>query len=117
MATSDHHGTGIVATLLFCSIVTGCAADTGTTASPITIEPPSFTLQPGAEKFYCYYTTLPTTEATAFTRITSKMTPGSHHMIVFETKTPKRPDGTFEECTGFGIMSPGGGIPDVPAWL
>ncbi len=96
--------------------LTACSTD-ASTPKPITVDAPAFTLQPGEEKLYCYYTTLPTTEPTGFSRITSSMTPGSHHMIVFEARQPKRPDGTFEECTGFGIESPDGGIPDIPAWL
>ena len=76
-----------------------------------TIQTPSFTLQPGEEKFYCFYTTLPTTEVRGIHAMASHMTPGSHHMIVFKTETQQQPDGTFVECQNFGMGN------DLPVWL
>jgi hypothetical protein len=81
----------------------------------ITIDTPSFTLQPGEEKFYCYYTTLTNAEATGIHKMSSRMPPGSHHMIVFKTRTAKEPDGTFAECENFGMGA--GGLTDIPVWL
>jgi hypothetical protein len=80
----------------------------------IAIQTPSFTIQPGEEKFYCYFTSLPATSDTGVYRFTSSMTPGSHHMIVFKTKTAQAADGTFGECDGFGQ---GSGLADIPVWL
>jgi hypothetical protein len=85
------------------------------TGETIAIETPSFTLQPGEEKFYCYYTTLPNAQRTGIYRMRSSMPPGSHHMIVFKTRTAKAPDGTLAECENFGMGD--GGIADLPVWL
>jgi hypothetical protein len=96
--------------------LTACSNDDETvTGETLTIDTPSFTLQPGEEKFYCYYTTLPTAEATGIYRMASSMPPGSHHMIVFKTRTALEPDGTLAECENFG-MGPGG-FTDIPMWL
>lgn len=105
--------------LLFVALIAGsagCAGESGPQLSDehVIIDTPSFTLQPGEEKFYCYYTTLPT-EATGIHRMTSVMPPGSHHMIVFKTQNATQPDGTFGECSNFG--GGGGGIADIPVWL
>lgn len=82
-------------------------------ATTIELEVPAFTVQPGAEKFYCYYTTLPTSRAVGVHHIKSQMTGGSHHMIVFKTKAPVAPDGTLVECEDFGME----GTQDMPVWL
>jgi hypothetical protein len=109
-----------VALFLSLTIITACTEDSlapPTTPERMTIDTPPFTLSPGdREKFYCYYTTLPTTEAVGLRRIASRMTPGSHHMIVFTHKTKQQPDGTLVECDGFG-MGPGGGFSEIPVWL
>lgn len=80
----------------------------------ITIQTPSFTLQPGEEKFYCLYTTLPVDQDSGVHRVASHMTPGSHHMIVFKTKTQLEADGTFKECSNFGA---GDNMSNIPVWL
>jgi hypothetical protein len=81
----------------------------------ITIDTPSFMLQPGEEKFYCYYTTLPNAQPTGVHQVSSSMPPGSHHMILLKTRTAQAADGTFAECTNFGMGN--GGLADIPAWL
>jgi hypothetical protein len=102
--------------LALASTLAACSdAPESTVGETITIDTPSFTLQPGDEKFYCYYTTLPNAEATGIHRMASSMTPGSHHMIVFKTRTPQMPDGTFAECQNFGMGS--GGLANIPVWL
>src|SRR5690606_22899816 len=93
---------------------TACSDETAP-GETITIETTAFTLQPGEEKFYCYHTTQPNAEATGIHRMTSRMPAGSHHMIVYKTREAKAPDGTLEECEGFGMGS--GGLGDVPVWL
>lgn len=94
--------------------VTACSDDSAS-GETLTIDTPSFTLQPGEEKFYCYYTTLPTTEATGIYRMASSMPSGSHHMIVYKTRTAQQPDGTLMECEDFGMGS--GALTDIPVWL
>ena len=95
--------------------LTACSDDEPVSGETFTIDTPSFTLQPGEEKFYCYYTTLPNAEATGIRRAASIMPPGSHHMIVFKSRTAREPDGTLMECENFGMGS--GGITDIPMWL
>jgi hypothetical protein len=74
---------------------------------------PEFEMAPGSETFKCWYTTIPTDTEVAAVKFSSKMTPGSHHFIVYTTEQPLRPDGTFEDCDGAG----GGSLADAPVWL
>ena len=76
------------------------------------ISTPELVLGPGEEKTFCYFTSLPTTETVAVKRYVSAMTEGSHHMIVFLTREPAQPEGTFAECNKVGLAS---GV-DVPLW-
>lgn len=101
--------------LVVSGLLAACGDSGPALGDTITIDTPSFVLQPGEEKFYCYYTTLPNTEAIGAHRFTSSMPAGSHHMIVFKTKKAMAPDGTFAECDNFGMGD--GGIADVPVWL
>jgi hypothetical protein len=100
--------------LLLALAVAACGDDPAP-GETITFETPSFVLQPGEEKFYCYYTTLRNAEKTGVYRMSSSMPPGSHHMIVFKTRTEKAADGTFAECENFGMGD--GGLADLPVWL
>ena len=95
---------------------TACTDEPAPAGEKLALDTPSFTLQPGEEKFYCYYTTLPNAAQTGVYKMSSRMPPGSHHMIVFKTRTPKMPDGTLVECENFG-MGGGGGLSDLPVWL
>jgi hypothetical protein len=98
------------------------AADSGTEtlavpASGFQIVTPDYTIGAGDEKFFCYYTTLPATEAVGVTKYQSQLTPGSHHMILYATQTNLQPDGTMVECEdglfgGFGS----GGLSSIPVW-
>src|SRR5262249_50860994 len=72
---------------------------------------PEFTLQPGEEKFYCYYTTLPVAADTGVKSYASTMTPGSHHMILFFMPKQPQPDGTLVECQSLGGGSSLASIP------
>ena len=103
-----------IAALLLLLAFAACT-DSGLQGQKMAIDTPSFTLQPGEEKFYCYYTTLPNAEAAGIYHLSSSMTPGSHHMIVLKTMTPSQPDGTFAECQNFGMGA--GGLTDIPVWL
>lgn len=79
----------------------------------IQLQSPEFDLAPGEETFKCWYTSIPTQAEVAAVRFSSKMSPGSHHFIVYTTDKPQRPDGTFEDCQGTGGSSP----TDAPVWL
>jgi hypothetical protein len=104
-----------VAALSMLLALAACGDDPAVTGETIAIDTPSFMLQPGEEKFYCYYTTLPIAEPTGIYEVRSSMPPGSHHMIVFKTRTAKMPDGTLLECENFGMGD--GGLADLPVWL
>lgn len=73
---------------------------------------PDITIAPGEEVTYCYYFRTPNTEPMQINRWKSEMTPGSHHMIMFQTTNDIMPPGTVSssQC-GFG----GGGF-NVPIW-
>ncbi len=92
----------------------GCGTTPTLDEHLLTIQTPSFTIQPGEEKFFCYYTSLPVAESSGVHRVTSHMTPGSHHMIVFKTTAPLEAEGTFKECTNFGA---GMDLQTIPVWL
>ena len=81
-------------------------------ASGYQITTPDFTINPGEEKYMCFYTTLPNADALGVKSYKSKMTPGSHHMIVFTTTTPVQPDGMLVECGG-GVPMDKNGLPAV----
>ena len=98
--------------LLIAPLVAAACSGADPADETFTIQTPSFTLQPGEEKFFCFYTTLPTTEVRGIHAMASHMTPGSHHMIVFKTETQQQPDGTFVECQNFGMRGQ-----DLPVWL
>jgi hypothetical protein len=69
---------------------------------------PVIELQPGAEVTYCYYTRMPNTEMVGVKQWESKMTPGSHHMIVYFTQTELKPAGTLTQdgCgAGLGVWT------------
>jgi hypothetical protein len=59
---------------------------------------PDYTIAAGDEKFFCYYTTLPSTTTVGVTKYQSQLVPGSHHMILYATPTNVEPDGTLVEC-------------------
>ena len=65
-----------------------------------TIESGEFQLQPGEEFTKCMYFTMPNTERVAVHKWVSDLTPGSHHMIMYQTLTGDQPpDGTVDDCT------------------
>lgn len=76
------------------------------------IEVPAFTLQPGEETLYCYYTTLPVAADTGVKGYSSTMTEGSHHMILFFMPEVTQPDGTLSQCDMFG----GATVTSVPVF-
>jgi hypothetical protein len=65
---------------------------------------PILELQPGAEVTYCYYTRMPNPEMVGVKQWESKMTPGSHHMILYFTQTELKPAGTLtQDGCGAGL--------------
>ena len=98
-------------------VAAACTSDPATSDPPdppgedvFTLTVPGFRVEPGDEIFMCYYTTLPLEEARAISRYQSRMTAGSHHMILFYQDEAERPDGTLEACgggpAGFGTRPP-----------
>jgi hypothetical protein len=79
------------------------------------IETPEITIQPGEEITYCYYFRTPHTEAYAVKRWESRMTPGSHHLILYFTNDLKMPDGTLSSSP-CGIMG-AGSLTNLPQWI
>ncbi len=76
--------------------------------SSFRITTPDIPIVRGEEETWCYYTTIPTTEALGVKRWSSTMTPGSHHLILYFGDTGK-PDGTLDQdCGG---LTGGSGIP------
>jgi hypothetical protein len=78
------------------------------------LKSPEIDLPAGSEHTYCWYTTVPLSAATGVKKWESKMTPGSHHLIVFMTSTAQKPDGTLVD--GCGITGGSGGLGNFPVW-
>jgi hypothetical protein len=78
------------------------------------ITTPEITLQPGQEVTYCYYFRTPNTDPYAIKRWASKMTPGSHHMILYFTPQLSQPEGTVT-ASNCGILA--GGSTNIPSWV
>jgi hypothetical protein len=56
---------------------------------------PSVDINPGAEVTYCYYLHTPNTVDLSIQKWASRMTPGSHHMILYLTPTDEQTPGTL----------------------
>jgi hypothetical protein len=69
---------------------------------------PTIDIAAGDEVTYCYYFRAPNTTELSIKRWASRMTPGSHHMIVYLTPTDRKTPGTMstESC---GFLSGGTG--------
>jgi hypothetical protein len=77
------------------------------------LKSPEITLQPGEESTYCWYTTVPLAAEAGVTKWESKMTPGSHHLIVYFTGTAQNTDNALtKSCNPLN----GGGAIDPPVW-
>lgn len=109
-------------------LVAACHGDTGTTGDDTTspdaavVDPPKrgfqvvspeITIPAGKEITYCYYFKTPNTEDLVIKRWVSKMSPGSHHMIMFTTATETKPAGTISD-TACGVTGSG---TNFPAWI
>lgn len=102
---------------------TGTPGDDTTTPDASVIDPPArgfqvvspeITIPAGKEITYCYYFKTPNTENLVIKRWVSKMSPGSHHMIMFTTPTEVKPAGTISdaEC---GVA--GASAQNIPSWI
>jgi hypothetical protein len=73
---------------------------------------PEVTINAGQEITYCWYFKTPNTEAYSIKRWVSKMTDGSHHMIMYFTPSLGMPEGTVS-ASGCGA----GGTSNIPSWI
>jgi hypothetical protein len=97
--------------------VAACGGERESSADQVhSIVTPIVTIAPGEEKFICFATSLPTTAEIGVKRWTSKMTPGSHHMIVYASDDAWAPDGTVKECPALSIIAGPSGRPPVWAY-
>jgi hypothetical protein len=73
---------------------------------------PEITIKAGEEVTYCWYTTLPNTTVAGVKKWESRMTEGSHHLILYFTASADAADGTIaKDCSGLG-----GGGANLPVW-
>lgn len=88
-----------------------CASDSMTNDPPeeaaFKIVSSDVTLAPGEEATKCFYFRTPNTEILHVHKWVSDMTPGSHHMIYFQTLNGTQPpDGTVDDCENAGTPLP-----------
>jgi hypothetical protein len=76
------------------------------------IRTPDVVIEAGQEITYCYYLRMPAATEVGVKRWQSRMTAGSHHMIVYFTPTEQQPEGTLS-ANGCGNL---GGITNLPVW-
>jgi hypothetical protein len=79
------------------------------------IKTPDIQIMPGQEITYCYYFHTPNTTPTVVKSWQSRMTPGSHHMILYLSGTADQPDGTLDPTGGCGVGA-SGNLSDLPVW-
>lgn len=79
------------------------------------LKSPEIEIPPGTngERTYCWYFRTPNAESLSIKRWVSKMTPGSHHMIVYFTSSLSQPEGTVSESNCGAV---GGGGLNLPSW-
>jgi hypothetical protein len=94
----------------------GCGDVDDTAGRTYQVTTPAFDVEPGGELTYCYYTRVGNDAPMGVRRWSSQMTEGSHHLILFRTAEPLRPDGTLEPCSGFGSGGLSDGFGSFPIW-
>lgn len=77
------------------------------------LKSPDITIQPGQEITYCWYFKTPNTEAFSIKRWQSKMSGGSHHLILYFTNSLSQPEGTVSSSN----CGAAGGASGAPAWV
>lgn len=77
------------------------------------LKSPQLDIMPGQEITYCWYFRTPNTEAMAIKTWQSRMTAGSHHLIMFMTTSDVMPPGTLStQSCGFA----GSNLNNIPIW-
>ncbi len=74
---------------------------------------PEITINAGQEITYCWYFKTPNTELLSIKHWVSKMTGGSHHMIMFFTPQLGMPEGTVSSSQ----CGAGGATTNIPSWI
>ncbi len=69
------------------------------------IRSPDLSIGPGVEVTYCYYTTVSNEALAGVERWESRMTPGSHHMILYLADELPMPEGTLDDSGSCGFVS------------
>ena len=94
--------------------------DAGTSSTDLTpptegfqIRTPDIVIQPGQEVTYCYYFHTANSAETIVKSWQSKMTPGSHHMILYFLGTADQPDGTLDPTGSCGGAT---NLANLPIW-
>jgi hypothetical protein len=102
--------------LVLVLLLVACGTTPSTDNKPaFEITSSDLTLAPGEETTQCFYFHTPNTTALAVHKWVSDLTPGSHHMIFYQTLggTPP-PDGTVDDCSN--IRGSGQSVP-LPVYL
>ncbi|HEY4241129.1 MAG TPA: hypothetical protein VGM88_15005 [Kofleriaceae bacterium] len=89
--------------------IDAAATDLAPPAQGFQIKTPEITIPGNTEILYCYYFKMPVTAEAGVKEWQSKMSPGSHHMILYFTQTEAQPEGTIDQC---GSMDPS----NLPVW-
>lgn len=82
----------------------GDPSDLAPPARGFQLKSPEITIPANSENTYCWYFKAPNAEALTIKKWSSRMTEGSHHMIVFFTKSATQPEGTVSDSS-CGITS------------
>jgi hypothetical protein len=72
------------------------------------VRTPDFEVAPGSEGTWCYYFRLANTDALAIRRLTSTMSSGIHHLVLFTSEQEIQPPGSLTQ----GPCAGGGEVPD-----
>jgi hypothetical protein len=103
--------------LLIAIVLAACGTTSSTDSNKPAFEITSadLTLSPGEETTQCFYFHTPNTTALAVHKWVSDLTPGSHHMIFYQTLGGTPPaDGTVDDCSN--IRGGGMSVP-LPVYL
>lgn len=88
--------------LLLVVLLSSCGSSedspAATAASELTMGSPELTVEPGVEKMFCWYQTLPSEDDVWVTEFEGAQASGGHHVVAFTT-IERQPDGTVQDCT------------------
>lgn len=90
----------------------GTSGDLPVPAQGFQVRTPDVVIEAGQEITYCYYLRMPNAAEVGIKRWQSRMTTGSHHMIVYFTSAELQPEGTLSSdgCGGLGSLG------NLPVW-